>query len=56
MPHYFYPDYAPISLHDIDQVKYHPLSDGEIPTPKWNSAWSIKTPKKLLMSFCSTIK
>jgi hypothetical protein len=45
MPHYFYPDYAPISLHDIDQVKYHPLSDGEIPTPKWNSAWSIKTPK-----------
>jgi|LakMenEpi03Aug12_release.lakeMendotaPanAssembly.Ray.scaffolds.fasta_scaffold252024_3 hypothetical protein len=55
MPFYFYPDYDPISLHDIDQVKYHPLSDGDMPLPKWNSPWSIKTPKNYSCLFISPL-
>jgi hypothetical protein len=45
MPFYHFPEFEAISTHDPDQVKYHPLANNKMPTPKWNSPWSIKTPK-----------
>lgn len=42
--YYNWPSYEPISFHPIEQAPIHPGMNNR-PYPKWNSPWSIQTPR-----------
>ena len=45
IPWYEWPSFSPIDFHTIEQAPTHPNRNGHNQYyPKWNNAWSIKTP------------
>jgi hypothetical protein len=50
--YYNWPSFEPISFHPIDQAPHHPGMNNR-PYPKWNSPWSVQTPRGYSSLFIS---